>query len=65
MTDIADQAEAIEALERTASLARHAARPRSVQLCEMCEEAPAHVTASGTHWRFCVPCSEEFLRGGV
>ena len=63
--DDLDRASEIEQLERTASLARHAARPRTVQLCEMCEEVPAHVTTSGTHWRFCPDCAEEHLRGGV
>ena len=65
MTDLADAAEAIESLERAAALSRHEGRPRTVQLCEACEEKPAHVTDKGTHWRFCVPCSEEHLRGGV
>ena len=63
--DDLDRASEIEALERAAALSRHAARPRVVQLCEMCEEVPAHVTTSGTHWRFCPDCAEEHLRGGV
>jgi len=63
--DDLDRASEIEQLERAAALSRHAARPQPVLLCEACEEVPAHVTTSGTHWRFCVPCSEEFLRGGV
>lgn len=63
--DDLDRASEIESLERSAALSRHASRPRVVQLCEMCEEAPAHVTDKGTHWRFCAPCAEEHLRGGV
>lgn len=63
MTDIADQAEAVEALERAAALARHAARSREpVPCCESCEEKPVHVTASGTRWRYCTDCAEEHLR---
>jgi hypothetical protein len=63
--DDLDRAADIEQLERSASLARHAKRPRPIALCEMCEEAPVHVTALGTHWRYCVDCAEEHLRGGV
>jgi hypothetical protein len=59
--DDLDRAEAIEALERQSALARHAARPRVVPDCENCGEVSAHVTASGTIWRFCEPCAVEHL----
>lgn len=65
MTDIIDRASEIEQLERAAALSRHAVRPQPVLLCEMCEEALAHITDKGTHWRFCPDCAEEHLRGGV
>lgn len=65
MTDQLDAASDIEALEREAAISRHAHRPRPIALCEMCEEAPVHVTTSGTHWRFCADCAEVHLRGGV
>jgi hypothetical protein len=63
MSDDADQAQAIETLERQAALSRHAARRNEpVPTCEACEEKPVHVTASGTRWRFCVDCADEHLR---
>jgi predicted RNA-binding Zn-ribbon protein involved in translation (DUF1610 family) len=63
MSDEADQAQAIEAIERQAALARHAARHREpVPMCEACEEHPVHVTKSGTRWRFCPDCAEQHLR---
>ncbi|WP_426287496.1 hypothetical protein [Luteibacter sp. E-22] len=59
--DDLDRAEAIEALERQAALARHASRPRIVPDCENCGEVPAHVMASGTIWRFCADCAADHL----
>jgi hypothetical protein len=66
MTDQLDAASDIEQLERAAAIARHQARTREpVPLCENCDEHLVHVTDSGTRWRFCAPCAEEHLRGGV
>lgn len=59
--DDLDRAEAMESLERETALRRHAARPRIVPDCENCGEVPAHVTATGTIWRFCANCAADHL----
>jgi len=56
----ADRAE----LERATAVARHLQRPSGpVPLCEECADAPVHVTASGTRWRFCPEEHLAVLRG--
>ena len=62
MSDEADNAERLEQMERDAALARHAHRTRDLPLCESCEEAPVHIDARGTRWRFCPECAEDHLR---
>jgi len=61
MSDEADIAESYVEMERTAAIARHANRPRVVPDCEACGEVPAHVTTSGTIWRFCPDCAADHL----
>ena len=62
MSDEADQAEAVEQMERDATLRAHARRSHDIPLCENCEESPVHVDACGTRWRFCAECAEDHLR---